>query len=43
MDEMKHQWKVTSVPEEPKLSSEIVGKKLGDSFTNEKFLNYNFV
>lgn len=36
MDAMKHQGKTTSDPQGPKLSSEIVGKKLGDSATNVK-------
>lgn len=36
MDAMKHQGKTTSDPQGPKLSSEIVGKKLGDSSTNVK-------
>ncbi len=36
MDAMKHQGKITSDPQGPKLSSEIVGKKLGDSATNVK-------
>ena len=43
MDEIKYQEKTTSDLHGPKLSSEIVGKKLGDSFINEKFLNYNSV
>ena len=36
MDAMKHQGKTTSDPQGPKLSSEIIGKKLGDSSTNVK-------
>ena len=36
MDAMKHQRKTTLDPQGPKLSSEIVGKKLGDSATNVK-------
>ena len=36
MDAMKHQGKTTSDPQGTKLSSEIVGKKLGDSSTNVK-------
>lgn len=36
MDAMKHQGKITSDLQGPKLFSEIVGKKLGDSATNVK-------
>lgn len=36
MDAMKHQGKITLVPEGPKLSSEVIGKQLGDSSTNVK-------
>ena len=36
IDAMKHQVKTTSDPQGPKLSSEIIGKKLGDSSTNVK-------
>ena len=36
MDAMKHQGKTTSDPQGPKLSTEIVGKRLGDSSTNVK-------
>lgn len=36
MDAMKNQGKTTSDPQGPKLSSEIIGKKLGDSSTNVK-------
>lgn len=36
MDAMKHQGKSTTDPQGPKLSSEVVGKQLGDSSTNVK-------
>ncbi len=36
MDAIKHQGRLTSVPEGPKLSSEKVGEKFGDSSTNVK-------
>lgn len=36
MDAMKHQGKSTTDPQGPKLSSEVIGKQLGDSSTNVK-------
>lgn len=35
-DAMKHQGKITSDPRGPKLTSEVIGKKFGDSSTNVK-------